>query len=386
LGNYSIPAKGKCMTQEQQQADNVTMSGGGVYSLATIGAKDVIDRSIPRVLSALSSVPAAASSGNGAGGSYWCFSDMGCADGGTSLQLWRSVVDTIRADGDTDIQIVYADQARNDFNALVQILHGHTQFESYLPGSTNVRVLESGASFYTPVLPASSLHLGFSATAMHWLSQKPTDISDHVHMVGASGAEYEQFSRQAQADWQTILLHRARELKAGGRLVLVNFCRDADGHYLGNTGGVNMFNEFNRLWQSFVDDGVVSDSEYRAMTLPQYYNTIDEFSAPLLDTSSAVYQAGLRLVDIETAIVECPFAADFRKHGDAKKFAKAYIPTIRSWNESTYLAGLSQDRPLAERQQIIENYYQTYQDNVARNPEGHGMDYVHAYMTIEKVG
>ena len=366
------------MTQNQEQAENITMSGGGVYSLATIGAKDVIDRSIPRVLSALENLQPPLQG-------YWNFSDMGCADGGTSLQLWRSVIEKIRQGGNTDIQIVYADQARNDFNALVQILHGHTQFESYLPGAENVRVLESGASFYTPILPAESLHLGYSATAMHWLSRKPCDITDHVHMVGASGDEYTQFSQQAKADWQTILLHRARELKPGGNLVLVNFCRDDNGCYLGNTGGVNMFDQFNLNWQTFVDDGVVTHDEYRAMTLPQYYNTTDEFSAPLLDTTSPVYAAGLRLVDIETAIVECPFARDFAEHGNAKKFAQDYIPTIRSWNESTYFAGLSGKRSLAERQEIIESYYQIYQDEVERNPSNHGMGYVHAYMTIEKV-
>jgi len=57
------------------------MSGGGLYSLATLGAKHVIDKTIPRVLDALAGAPAAAP---------FTFSDMGCADGGTSLELWRS--------------------------------------------------------------------------------------------------------------------------------------------------------------------------------------------------------------------------------------------------------------------------------------------------------
>ena len=168
---------------ESTQADNVTMSGGGLYSLATIGAKDVIDLATPDVLSALEQIEKLPSE-------HWCFSDMGCADGGTSLDLWRRVIAKLRqkAGNSTeagDIQIIYADQARNDFNALVQILHGLTQFNSYLEEFDNVHVLESGSSFYRPILPANSLHLGFSATAMHWLSQKPCDIADHVHMVGA---------------------------------------------------------------------------------------------------------------------------------------------------------------------------------------------------------
>lgn len=364
------------------QADNITMSGDGLYSLATIGAKDVIDIATPRVLSAIDAIPKSSGA--------WSFSDMGCADGGTSLDLWRSVVKHIRSEqspGDSadDIQIVYADQARNDFNALVKIIHGLTQFESYLHEHSDVHALQSGSSFYSPILPANSLHLGFSATAMHWLSQKPSDIKNHVHMVGADSVDKGLFAKQAASDWENILLQRARELKPGGKLVLINFCIDEQGRYLGNTGGVNMFDNFNTNWQNFVDDGVISGEEYTAMTLPQYYNSVDEFSTPLLQKDSAVYKAGLRLVDIETAVVSCPFAEDYKQHKDATKFAKAYIPTIRSWNESIFLGALSEQRSSTERNEIIENYYSKYQQQVADAPEQHGMGYVHAHMTVEKI-
>ena len=365
------------MANTRAQADNITMSGDGLYSLATIGAKDVIDKATPRVLSAIDAID------NRHG--QWRFSDMGCADGGTSLDLWRSVARHIRAGDQRDIQLVYADQARNDFNAMIKILHGLTEFNSYLDEFDNVFALESGASFYTPILPTSSLHLGFSATAMHWLSQKPADIKGHVHMVGANGSDKEAFAAQARVDWQSILLERARELDTGGRLVLVNFCIDENGNYLGNTGGVNMFDNFNNNWQQFLADGTITEQEYQSMTLPQYYNTVDEFSAPLLDTGSDVYKSGLRLVDIETAVVSCPFADDYQQHKNAEQFAHAYIPTIRSWNESTFLGALSDQRDAQERVEIIENFYATYQQQVADAPEQHGMGYVHAYMTIEKV-
>ena len=121
------------------------------------------------------------------------------------------------------------------------------------------------------------------------------------------------------------------------------------------------------------------------MTLPQYYNTLQEFSAPLLDSDDPVYQAGLRLEHIDTRIVRCPYAEDFARHGDAERFADSYIPTIRSWNESIFLNGLSQQRPLDERRQIIEDYYGSYHAMVRDNPKGHGMDYVHAYTVISKI-
>jgi len=206
-----------------------------------------------------------------------------------------------------------------------------------------------------------------------------------VHMVGANSHDKNAFAKQGAKDWENILLQRARELKSGGKLVFVNFCIDDQGRYLGNTGGVNMFDNFNTNWQNFVDEGVITGEEYNAMTLPQYYNCAEEFAAPLQDTNSAAYKAGLRLVSIETAVVPCPFAEDYKKHLDAEKFAKAYIPTIRSWNESTFLGALSEKRSIDERVEIIENYYSTYQKQVAAAPTEHGMGYVHAYMTIEKI-
>jgi hypothetical protein len=178
---------------------------------------------------------------------------------------------------------------------------------------------------------------------------------------------------------------RANELKNGGKMVLVNFCRDEQGHYLGHTGGVNMFDTFNEIWQHFQLDGRITSSEYESMTLPQYYHTVEEFSAPLIDQDNPVHQAGLRLESIKTAIVRCPFALEFEQDGDLQKFADGLIPTVRSWNQSIFKAGLSNDRTEQEKSTLIEDYYGSYHQRVMDNPSGHGMDYVHAYMTITKV-
>lgn len=146
------------------QADGITMSGGRVYSLATKGSKDVID-------------------------------------GGTSMAMARSAIEKIRrSQPDLLITVFYTDQPRNDFNALVQNVHGLGPFMNYLEEFKNVFPMFSGTSFYRQILPGNSLHLGFSATAMHWLSAKPGDISNHVHMIGASGQELDTFRSQSPAD------------------------------------------------------------------------------------------------------------------------------------------------------------------------------------------
>jgi len=356
------------------------MSGGGVYSLATIGAKHVIDAATPMVLDAIESLPLESFAEG------FTLSDMGTADAGTSLAMITRVIDCVGARApQAPISVVYADQPRNDFNALIANVYGLGAYESYLDRRADIFPLVSGTTFYKQILPTGTLDIGFSATAMHWLSAKVCNLSNHVQAVGAQGAELEAFRQQAHADWRQILMHRARELKPGGKLVLINFARDAEGRYLGNTGGVNMFDNFNRIWLDFLAAERINRAEYDNMTLPQYYNTVEEFSAPLLDEREPVHQAGLRLEHIETRIVKCPYAESFGEHGDAARFAQEYIPTIRSWNESIFFSALSDERSVEERRQIIEDYYGTYRDQVSASPAGHGMDYVHAYMVISKV-
>ena len=312
--------------------------------------------------------------------------DMGCADGGTSLGMIGKVIERVEETcPDAVFNIIYTDQPRNDFNALVQMIHGLGPFESYLERFRNVCPLFSASSFYLPICPPNSVNLGFSATAMHWLRQKPCDLENHVHMVGATGDALVKFAEQGKRDWERILLNRSKELVSGGRLVLVNFGRDEEGRYLGNTFGVNMFDTFNEIWNEFLENGRISREEYVRMTLPQYYNTVEEFSAPLTDPASPVYQSGLRLVDVHTRIVPCPFAEEFKTHGNVKRFANAYIPTIRSWNQSIFLGALDESRPLAERQELIKSYYGAYHQRVLKAPDAHRMDYVHAYLTIEKI-
>ncbi len=359
------------------QSDNITMSKGGLYSLATTGAKDVIDIATPRVLDAIGDMDI--SSGR------FALADTGCADAGTSLDMIRRAIEKIQEmKPDIQVTVIYADQPANDYNALIDIVHGRTQFETWVGQFKRAFPLVCGTSFYQQSVPDHSLDFVFSATAMHWLSTKPCNISDHVHMIGARGKELEAFACQARQDWETILQHRAKELRPGGKMVLVNFCRDRQGRYLGNTGGVNMFDTLNAIWRELADEARISEQEYRNMTLPQYYRTVEEFAAPLTNAGSACHKMGLRLDNIETGVVPCPFARQFDRDKDVKKFADGLVATIRSWNQSIFHAGLDANRSVEERQRLIEDYYSAYHRRIMKEPAGQGMDYVHAYMTISR--
>jgi len=84
----------------------IAMKGGGYYSLATLGAKHVIDGATPLVLDAIAAMPDSRGP--------FVFADMGTADGGTSRDLVERMVEAVRRRSPgREIALVYTDQPRN---------------------------------------------------------------------------------------------------------------------------------------------------------------------------------------------------------------------------------------------------------------------------------
>ena len=80
----------------------------------------------------------------------------------------------------------------------------------------NLFVTACGTSFYSQCLPPNYVDLGFSSTAMHWLSAKPCNITGGLHHTMIQDEnEKKLFKNQAAKDWQTILINRAKEMKTG---------------------------------------------------------------------------------------------------------------------------------------------------------------------------
>ena len=77
------------MFKGRELLQNITMSKGGAYSLATRGAADVINASIPMIEQALREMDLR-------GRTDFSVADMGCADGGTSLQMIETMIEQIR--------------------------------------------------------------------------------------------------------------------------------------------------------------------------------------------------------------------------------------------------------------------------------------------------
>lgn len=320
--------------------------------------------------------------------SLFTIADYGAADGGTSQGLMRRAVEAVRAarGAGVGVSITYTDRPSNDFSALFEALLNPANEESPLRGNPDVYVFACGRSFYEPNFPPESIHLGFSATAMHWLTGVPCPLSQHVQAVGASPDEKAVFQAQAKKDWETILLHRGRELAKGGRLLLVNFCVDEQGRCLGNTEyQQSMFDVMNKLWKGMADEGLITQDEYRQTAFAQYYRTKEEFLAPLTDPTSPVASLRLKVDACMTDIVRCPYRQSFGNgEYDAVSYSHALVGTIRSWSEGVLLAGLNASRERQQSKELVDLFYERYRALVEASPTEHAMDYVHCYLLLHK--
>ncbi|HAA36395.1 MAG TPA: SAM-dependent methyltransferase, partial [Gammaproteobacteria bacterium] len=233
-------------------ARTIAMKGGGYYSQRTRGAKDVIDNASGMLVEAADAINPPDSD------RPIVLADFGAADGGTSESALRKCIEQIRTRfPHNQIQVTYTDLPSNDFSALFKNLLGvgPETANTYLTDIENVFVNACGIGFHRQLLPDASLDIGFSATAMHYISEKPCPIENHVHMVGASGETLAAYAEQARQNWTDLLVARAKELRPGGRLVMLNFGIDEEGRYLGNTGGINMFDTFAEIWGQMCNEG-----------------------------------------------------------------------------------------------------------------------------------
>jgi hypothetical protein len=238
----------------------------------------------------------------------------------------------------------------------------------------------SARSFYEPSVAPDTVSFGFSATAMHWLSESPGPLETHTHVLASGDSEaLTRFTTQALKDWAYVLELRSLELKVGGRLLTVNLSRDEQGRYLGHNGGEtrNVHDQLHQIWRGLADEGVITEEIYKKGTVLNFYKSPEEFMTPLKDTNSAAYRNGLRLVDERTVYVKCPYRRRWNEDGDTATFAAGLMATIRSWSRHSF-ASVAGDT-------IADQVYDRLEQRIAAAPDEWSLDYVEHHQMMEKV-
>lgn len=357
--------------------------GKGDYTADTKGCFDVIATAAPLVLEQVAQAPLRAGAFNVA--------DFGTADGGTSLGLLTQVVEAVRKrEAGKEVVLRYEDQLVNEWksvfnhavgNIRVKDAHGKTIPCPYDLGG--VFVEGCGVGFHAQCYPSNSIDLGVCFTAMHWLSHGPGSLRGQPTMH-SSRTNPRPAAEKAQAakDWESVLRARHAELTVGGRLVIVNFCTSKDGYFLGQTDkGASMWDTFQGAMDKLKADGLISEEERLGVSFPNYYRTSEEHIAGV----EAVQ--GLKLISCEEKVVRCPYrelhAAGKSGKTDAE-YGKWYVPTTRTWSNSTFRSAFRADRPEAEKDELVSKFWANCEAIASADPSKHGMDYAHCYIVIEK--
>ena len=336
------------------------------YSAQTEGALLCINAASDWALTCVDQLPAQSS---------YVLIDYGAADGGTAVGLWSQVLDRLHANQPkAHLTLIGNDLPSNDNVALAENL---AQQIARTPKPT---VLVSARSFYEPSVAPDTVSFGFSATAMHWLSESPGPLETHTHVLASGDSEaLTRFTTQALKDWAYVLELRSLELKVGGRLLTVNLSRDEQGRYLGHNGGEtrNVHDQLHQIWRGIADEGVISEEIYKKGTVLNFYKSPEEFMTPLKDTNSAAYRNGLRLVDERTVYVKCPYRRRWNEDGDTATFAAGLMATIRSWSRHSF-ASVAGDA-------IADQVYARLEQRIAAAPDEWSLDYVEHHQMMEKV-
>lgn len=258
--------------------------------------------------------------------------DYGASSGGNSLIPMGTAIDSLRVRTNQPICVVHTDLPDNDFAALFNTVAEDPQSYSSRP---DVFPMAIGSSFYRPILPDDSVTLGWSSWALAWLSRTPAPVPDHVHAsYSTATAVRSAYARQAAEDWTDFLTARSREMRAGGRLVLIVPAADADG-----TPGYRPM--FDAAWDAltgFVGDGLLSADEALRMGMPHFGRTGTDLGTPFAEGGGSF--AGLTIEHLESFDGTDPFWDDFQSTGDAKAFGDSWAGVFDAGASPSLATGL----------------------------------------------
>jgi hypothetical protein len=305
--------------QNELMPSHGVMEGGGAYNLHSLIPPAGSSLALPLLEQAVRNIPL------GGGNEPVVIADYGSSQGKNSLAPMRTAISALRArlGPDRPISVVHTDQAANDFNTLFDVLH--TDPDRYASDDPNVFPSAIGRSFYEQILPPDHVHLGWSSYAAMWLSRIPTRISGHFLPARTIGADRAAFEQQAAKDWETFLSLRARELRPGGRLVIVLAALDDDGSQ--GPGLVALMDHANQVLAEMADEGAITPAERASMVLGTYLRRRRDLQIPF------AHDGQFRGLVVERCdLLELPDAAwaDYEQDGNRQVLATRHARFFRS--------------------------------------------------------
>jgi long-chain acyl-CoA synthetase len=260
--------------------------------------------------------------------------DYGSSQGKNSFAPLRTAIRALRrrVGSERPIVVAHVDQPANDFNTLFSALDRDP--DRYTSDEPNIFPSAIGRSFYEQVFPADHVHLGWSAYAAMWLSRIPTFISGHFRGDRGTAAECEAFRQQATQDWEHFLSLRAKELRPGGRLLLVMVGMNEEG----STGSEALMDEANEVLANMVSEGVIRTEERARMVVGTSPRRMRDLLAPF--GRDGQFQA-LTVESCQLQTLKDPTWAAFELDGNKEAMAIKRAKIFRATFAPSLACGLS---------------------------------------------
>lgn len=331
-------------------APTAAMQGAGFYNRNSALQAANITSALPLFVQAASAIAVAAATLG--------IADYGASQGRNSMAPVAGAIDALRlrVGPGRPIVVSHVDLPTNDFTSLFTLLDQDPT--SYLTGRDGVFPVAIGRSHFGPVLPPQSVDLGWSANALHWLSQNPCPVPDHGWGVfSASAAVRDAIDAQLDADWMNFLNARSVEMRPGGRLVCQFMGRGPDSH-----GFEWMGNAFWQSWIDVADAGLLTHAELARISAPSAGRSLDQIEAPFRDGR----MTGLTLVDLAMVQAPDPYWAAFARSGDAVQLGQVWANMMRAANGPSFAAALD---PHRDRSAVLDAVTERLAARIAADPQ-----------------
>jgi hypothetical protein len=316
------------MTSTPRAPEATAMEGGGSYNRSSAVQAAGLAPAVAWFIEAAKVVPI------GLPEAALVVADYGSSQGRNSLAPIGAAIGVLRQrSGDhRPITVVHTDLPANDFSALFQTVA--TDTESYLRGDPSIFPYAIGRSFYESLFPPDTVTLGWSSWAVHWLSRVPAEVPDHVHYSRSAVVSVRlEYARQGAQDWQGFLALRGRELRVGGRLVILLVALDDDGDF----GWRPAWDHIQATLTEFVAEGFIAPSEHARMTIPTVGRSRSDLLAPFAASGRF---AGLEVVQLDTFAPPDPIWDAFQARGDAHALGLRWAAMTRAFTAPALAAAL----------------------------------------------
>jgi hypothetical protein len=250
--------------------------------------------------------------------------DYGSSEGHNSLLPIAAAIRVLRerVGQNRPIFVFHTDLPGNDFTGLFQTLADDP--DSYLRIHSSAFGAAVGRSYFEQILPALSVTLEWSAWAIQWLSRVPCAIPDQVQIAYSHDpAARCAFAEQAAEDWRTFLAMRSRELRSGGRLVVVTMATDDSGDF----GYRPVVDALYGTLVDMVNRGFIREEELRRMVIPTVGRTRAQFMEPFAKAGSF---EDLSIEHFELFHGEDRIWIQFEASGDAHAFGAQWAAFCRA--------------------------------------------------------